>query len=73
MLRLVGMSHYRGTLPGLLELWQRGEVRDIPTESVAYLLDTFPGVFEAVALPSVVAPSLDAPPTDRMIRSPRRK
>lgn len=68
-LRLAGMSHYRGTMSGLSELWQRGEVRDLPDESAAYLLETFPGVFVLVAdAPEIVTPTLSAPPVSRRRR-----
>lgn len=60
------MSHYRGSLPGLEELWLRGEARDVPAESRAYLLATFPGVFVPVAeVPPVVTPTLTSPPVSR--------
>ena len=72
MYRLVGMDHYRGTLPGLTELWRRGEVRDLPDESAAYMGGTFPGAVELVEPTPVKAPTMDAPPVNRKMRSPRR-
>jgi len=65
MFRLVGMSHYRGTLPGLDELWLRGEARDIPAESAAYLEQTFPGAFIVVGPVVIVTPTLKSPPVRR--------
>jgi hypothetical protein len=68
--RLVGLPHYCGTLPGLTALWGAGEVRELPDESAAYLLATFPGAIEAVS--DVVAPAMSAPPVDRMVRPSRK-
>ena len=73
MYRLVGMDHYRGTHPGLTELWMRGEVRALPDEAAAYMGGTFPGAVEPVKPAPAMAPTMDGPPVDRMVRSPRKR
>lgn len=40
-------DHYRGSLPGLGALWLRGETREVDESVAAYLLETFPHMFEA--------------------------
>lgn len=61
MLRLVGLSHYRGTRPGAEGIWVRGEAREVPPETAAYLIASFPGVFVPVEEPEIVAPKVRAP------------
>lgn len=66
--RLVGMPHYRGTRPGLVELWMCGEVRELPDESAEYMATVFPGAVELVSTAPQHAAVIESPPMDRMIR-----
>lgn len=68
--RLVGLDHYRGTRPGLIDPWRRGVERELPDESALYMLDAFPGAIEP-AEPTALHSAVDAPPNDRALRSPR--
>ena len=42
-------DHYRGSLPGLETLWFRGEKREVSEDVAAYLIGTFPNMFESGA------------------------
>jgi len=52
---------YRGSLPGVTDAIQANEERDVPEETAAYLVGTFPGCFE------VAKPSPKKPMRDRMV------
>jgi len=73
MYRLVGMDHYRGSRPGLTELWMRGEVRALPDEAAAYMAATFPGAVELVSPTPAMVAALDGPPVDRKMRPARTR
>ena len=67
-------GHYLGSLPGVTELWQAGESRDVPADTAAYLLATFPGKFAEPSAPiETLAEVIDAPPTDRAMKPPRAR
>jgi len=36
---------YRGSSPGARGLWRVGEVREVPSETASYLIDTYPQRF----------------------------
>ncbi len=38
---------YRGSSPGARGLWRVGEVREVPSETASYLMETYPTRFEA--------------------------
>ena len=64
-------GHYLGSRPGVTALWQAGESRDVPAETAAYLLATFPGKFAEAPRVETLAEVIDAPPADRAMKSPR--
>lgn len=60
------MPRYLGTLPGVTREWVRGEVRELPPETAAYMLATFPGSIEVVKVEA-----MESPPNNRAMKSPR--
>ena len=70
-LRFTGFAHtdrYAASdVPG--GEWAPGEVRPVPADVGRRLLADFPGAFVVVA----VAPAMTAPPSDRMMRTSRKR
>lgn len=66
MIYRLAMSRYLGTRPGVTTEWLLGELRELPPETAAYMLATFPGSIEAVKVEAMAAP-----PSNRAMKSPR--
>ncbi len=66
--RLVGLLTYRGSMEGLTALWRAGEERELSESAAGYMLATFPGSIVG----ATVATSMESPPVDKAMRSPRK-
>ena len=64
------LGSFAGGLPETRVRWVKGEVRDVSDGSAAYLLESFPDVFEEVA---AVAAAVEAPAVDKAMKAPKKK
>lgn len=64
-------DHYRGSLPGLGTVWFRGENREVSDDVAAYLLETFPHMFEAGAEEKKQEPPKKAKPRAMKASAPK--
>jgi hypothetical protein len=74
------MTFYRGSEPGCAVLWLPGEVRELPEEVAASLMETFPDAFSvakakvpAKKTAAVKAPKTKAPATKTRAATPKAK
>ena len=79
-MRVVADGHYHGSIEGTQTPFVAGEVRDVPEDTAAYLLETFPKLFKAEAAevpPAPVEPVVTIapaePPVNRKINTPARR
>ena len=55
------LGSFAGGLPETRVRWVKGEVRDVSDGSAAYLLESFPDVFEEVAAVAAAVEAMKAP------------